>query len=115
MAGSKLEDTIPDAGSDYYYDKGFRRVIEDNLNIIRASRNTNALALKPHDAELHKNQFYSLLHQYKIPVYLHWIMMRVNYLTHPGEYSGQLTVFIPDFNIIENLLNVYRTRYKSIT
>jgi hypothetical protein len=115
MAGSKLEDAVPDAGSDFYYDKAFRRVIEDNLDIIRKSPNTHALALKPYHAELYKGHFFSLLYEYKIPVYLHWIMMRLNYMSNPSDYTGLLTVFIPDFRIVENLLNTYRTRYKTIT
>lgn len=113
MAGLKLEDTIPDAGADHYYLPAFRIMIEDNLDIIRKSTGTRVLALKSYHAQLYKGQFYSLLTEYKIPPFLHWIMLRVNKLTSPHEYDGALSVLIPDFKIVENLLNVFRTRYKS--
>lgn len=115
MAGAKLEDTMTDSGPDHYYDPRFHKIIEDNIAIIRTGVSTNTLALKTYHAELYKGQFYSLLTEYRIPVYLHWITLRLNNLTSPHDYAGSLTILLPDFTIVENLLNTFRTRYKTIT
>lgn len=114
MGTTRLEDAIPDTGSNYYYEQGFRKVIEDNLAILRNSPYTQSLSLKPYHASLYKNQLYSLLTEYKIPVYLHWIMMRLNGMSHPNEYEGVEILYIPDFKMVENLLNTYRSRYKAV-
>lgn len=96
------------AGNTYMYTKGFRNLIENHLTYLRNNFNS-IVQLDPKKEQIFTGDFYNLLHYTQnVEQDLYWVIMRINGLNSPLEYSGNLgTLILPYRNIIEDLLNKY--------
>lgn len=105
----KIDDIAIPVGAEVYYTQGFRDCLEDHLFYIKENVRTVA-NIEPMTAWRWQSDFYSLLLHMQVPVYLHWVTMRVNDMTNPNEYSpDQLQIRIVDEGIIEDIRATYKT------
>lgn len=110
---NKLE--IP-AGANVYYEADFRIAIEDHLQFLKIHPETTSLDIESVYAYKYFGDMSGLLTHYKYPVYMHWIIMRVNGyndFTEVGEDA--VTLLIPSSNAIERIRAIYKTKNRSIT
>lgn len=94
MAG-RLSERLKSSGPSVYYSKGFRTAIEDHLLFLRNSAYTQKFSITAILAHRHTGNFYSLLNALGIEPYLHWVYLRLNGLTTPSQYRGELSLLAP--------------------
>lgn len=107
------------AGDTVYYDPRFRTVIETHLPLLRTHPNTQRQAITPDVIHQFEGDFYGLLIQNGIPMHLHWIYLRVNYMNSPNQFGAQLrdpyrdryefTLLIPPEDTISELRKLFLT------
>lgn len=99
-----------DLGSDE-----FKSVLEDHLSVLKDSVQTR-IPIDPVDAGRFEYDFYGLLRNQSIDPRYHWIVMRVNGLSNPNQYTRKITqIAIPDFDSIETIFSYYITVNKKNT
>lgn len=102
-----------DPGPDLYYTDGLRQMFEDHLTYLKTHPKTTSAAVNSFDAYKYEGDFYGLLEKMKIAKHFHWIIMRVNDMTNMNQSKSTLsTILVPDFELMERLKNVYRTKKK---
>lgn len=107
-----LASRLPNEGPAVYYSAPFRDVIEQHLTYLIAS-NTHELAVDPHIAFKYKADFYGLLQYLGVAPQMWWVVLRVNNMTTPADYTEEmLSILIPDFNEIEKLRTSYTTIHR---
>lgn len=91
------------------YSVGFRNLIENHLIYLQNNVSTINYALDPQDEYVCIGDFYKLLNLLNINQDLFYIVLRMNNLHSPIDYSGNLGILlIPSRNLIFNsLLNRY--------
>jgi hypothetical protein len=91
--------------------EGFRQIVEDHLVYFR-SKDSTVIQLEPHDEYMYIGDLFGLLTKLNFEVALHWIIMRVNNLTSPIDYKGDLQyLIIPQKNKLNILLARYLNNY----
>jgi hypothetical protein len=91
------------------YSVGFRNLIENHLNLLRILPSTKRLPIDPKKEHSYYGDFYNLLYnEFGIAQDILWVVMRVNHLNSPLDYTGALGyVTIPSRSEIEQLLRRY--------
>lgn len=103
-----------DFGEDIYYDGGFRIDLEDHMTYLRTHPSTTKVIVDPVYSYKYVGDLSSLLLQYNVPVYLHWVIMRVNNFTSFADATDKLTtLLIPDTTEIERIRRSYQTQHKA--
>lgn len=99
-----------DSGSRPYDDEAWHLVVETHLPILRAKADTVPLSITPHDAYKYEGDLFGLLREYHQPPDYFFIVMRVNGMYAPTDYtSDMLTLLIPSQQTIEAYRQVYQT------
>jgi hypothetical protein len=107
----KITDLMVDAGADIYYDEAFRRVLEDHMSYLKSHPTTHTVAVEASKAYKYEGDLFGLLTAYLQPVYLHWVIMRMNGFTSPLEASREISSFIaPDQKVINQIRQSHVTR-----
>lgn len=104
-----------DSGADVYYESRFRIAIEDHLQYLKTHPETTTQEVESKYAFKYSGDMSGLLTLYRYPVYMHWIIMRMNGysdFTQLTEEASQL--LIPSSNAVERIRAVYKTKNRSI-
>lgn len=104
--------------SKIYDEEGMRQLIEDHVEKLRTSSNTEALVLEEYQRHRFEGDFLNLMQELRVPVHMHYAVMRVNGLTHPQEFSVDHEVLLmpqeAEVSTIQRLYTTYRhTKKKS--
>jgi hypothetical protein len=96
-------------GDTNMYSVGFRNLIENHLNLLRILPSTKRLPIDPKKEHSYCGDFYNLLYnEFGIAQDILWVVMRVNHLNSPLDYTGALGyVTLPSRSEIEQLLRRY--------
>lgn len=85
------------AGPDIYYDEAFRRVLEDHMTYLRNLPSTSKLDVEGIDVIRYQADFFGLLAKLGVPLYLHWVVLRMTGLSSPAKIPDDLSyVLLPD-------------------
>ncbi len=115
MAMSVLNE-MGDSGSDVYYTKAWRLLVESHLTWLRSSTEMEVVAITPQLGYKYEGDFFGALTELNIPRYMHWTVMRVNGLYSSTAYNGEaVTVMIPARSTLQQLVAVSLTGQKKIT
>ena len=83
----------------------FRNLIENHLALLRTHSTTTLVTLNKHDEYKFTGDFYQLLHTVNVTQDLWWIILRLNGLHSPLDYTGELIqILIPSMSKIKTLL-----------
>jgi hypothetical protein len=105
-----------DPGANVYYEEGFRITIEDHLQFLKDHAETTSIQIESKYAFKYAGDLSGLLTLYKVPVYLHWTIMRMNGFSSYTQLSeGESELLIPGINAVERLRSIYKTKNRSIT
>jgi hypothetical protein len=108
MTITVLSKAIPDGGS-VYYTPAWRNNIEFHLAWLLASAGTSTFAVADSDTIKYQFDFYGLLQAYNMPVWTHYIILRMNNLLAPTDYDGTLSIItIPSTGTVNRILSVYQ-------
>lgn len=92
-----------------FFNKDFRKVIEDHLKILKTSQNVTPLDVSNVDASVYHGDLYGLLTKYNVSIDIHWIVMRINGFTSPTQYTQDIvSLDLPNIAYLESLLNRFR-------
>lgn len=111
MASAPDPSTLPT--DQVWYTQEFRNVLEDHITFIRNNKPT-AQALDANQVIKYRFDFFSLLSEYNIPSYMHWITMRVNGLKSSiDDFSMLENILCPDPTILNQILQHYHSRNRA--
>ncbi|HRM29451.1 MAG TPA: hypothetical protein PLH48_02845 [Acinetobacter johnsonii] len=100
-------------GPEVFYEPGFRIVLEDHLTYLINHPSSEVFTVEPGPAHKYEGDFYGLLQAYKLPAYMHWIIMRMNSMTSPMEYrDNKLDILKPSAEVLEKIRNTYKSQTK---
>ncbi|MND14836.1 hypothetical protein D3C81_193450 [compost metagenome] len=101
---------LADAGATVYYDQAFRRVLETHMGLLRNLQETRYIEIEKHLAYKYEFDFYGLLQELKIPMNLHWVIMRVNNMVDPREFKSTMERFLfPPAEVVDNIRKLHAT------
>lgn len=107
---SSLQDTGQDPGADIYYRSDFRDMIETHLTYLLEDEGAESKIVDPQVAVRHEYDFLGLLSEMRIKPQYHWIVMRMNGLTNPTNYtSDMVNLIIPSTATIDRLRRMHTT------
>lgn len=97
----------------FFYSEGFRQTIEDHMTMLLKSSYTARAIVKPDAAQRNHGDFFGLLSEMGIEPQYHWTYMRVNGYSSPYEYDKQDPVFFPDQDLLNRIVDTYRSVHKT--
>jgi hypothetical protein len=112
-------DLIPqDSGAPLYYQPSIVNVLEDFISALLASNSTQPVVVQPAQALEYEGNFYGLLTLLNYPPRYHHVILRMNGMTSPWEYSRgrpmqieeMLTIVAPDTRIIDAVIQAQNTQ-----
>lgn len=99
-----------DPGPQINYDQAFRNVLEDFMSVLRTNAGNAALNIDVNIAYKYESDLFGLLNYYNIQPALHWVVMRMNNLTSPTDYtSSMVSLLLPDSNVINQIRQSHMT------
>lgn len=103
-------------GDNVYYTPEWHRCVESHLEWIRKRPLSLPLKITPNDAYKYEGDLMGLLLAYNFRMEYHWVIMRVNDMSSPADFSAEtMELIIPDLAEVDNILAVFRTTYKKIS
>lgn len=100
-----------DDGAGVYYTEGFRSVLEDHMTLLRNHPTTSLVTVSPADAYHYNHNLYGVLQKMKVPMYLHWVIMRMNNWTSPRVFHLDVTsLLFPDMTLISQIQQSYSSK-----
>lgn len=112
----KIYDLENNFGPSIHYDPKFRIVLEDHMTVLRNSTLTRSLTIEPVYAYKFTGDLIGILKQYNVPLYLHWIIMRMNNYTAYTDFNENVTsLIIPDEELVERIKRTYMSHNKITT
>lgn len=114
MAMSINKRMVP-PGDRRYYSAQWHRVVESHLQWILSLPENRIEQVDDGVAYKYEGDFMGLLQELRVPMELHWVVMRVNGYTSPTDYTYDKTqILIPDPGGIGRLFNNFVTVTKKI-
>ena len=97
-----------------YFEPAFRQVLEEHLEMIRTAGSPPSLTVAPIVASRYQGDYFGLLDELRVPVYLQWITMRINGLSSPLQAGTDITIVnTVDVTFIRRLYSTHRTHSKT--
>lgn len=110
-----LTQSMSNEGPAVYYTPGIRLMLELHIPYLLSNQRSTLIPVDPHDAHKYEYDLNGLLLSYSIPTQLHWIVMRINDMTSPIEFTMEKTsLWIPDPNVIERLKTMHSTIHRMV-
>lgn len=112
---SKLLTLMGESGPDIYYTPQFRQIVEDHLTYLKDHPSTETITIDPQTAVRGDGDLVSVLLDYTIPKHQHWMIMRLNGMSSPMDYTqDRTTLRIPGTNVLEQLIKRFRVTQRII-
>lgn len=100
----------PAMGSEEWYSDGFRQLVEDHLNNLKASPES-LISPTPQECYMYRGDYHGLLRSKGVETKYIWPTMRVNGLVSSVLYDGEPTIVrIPNKQTLDSLMAAYVTR-----
>lgn len=105
----EIDGSIPDV----FLDIGFKTILEQHLEVIKKDINNTYVEVSAHDCDLYQGNFDGLLYKNRIPIYLHWLVTRMNGFDSHTDFNGDIDrIILPDPERINKLKEIYLTIHK---
>lgn len=88
---SAVDAMLTAQGTGVYYTDDFRNVLEDHMTYLRTAASTTVMNVDPIKAYRFEFDLDGLLLDMGIPLYLHWVVMRMNNFSSPQHVPANLT------------------------
>lgn len=113
MAAPPLHETLRNDGPVVFYTADFRRLIEDHLDYLKQNNRSTPISIAEKDLHKYEYDLFGLLVEYELPRHLHWIVMRLNGMTSPDQFTELNTsLLIPDPSEIDRLKDIQMSVHK---
>lgn len=92
------------------YDISFRNYIEDHLMFLRDHATTTVANIDGGLAYKNSGDFYGLLTDMSVPVYLHWVLLRLNNMTNPFAFNEEMVSMLKvDLDLYDRLVVIFKS------
>lgn len=92
-----------------FFSDDIRNQLEMHMHYLRKHPSTRQFAVEDVEAQKYEGDMYGLMLQYKIPIELHWLSMRISGFTHPNQTDLNLKYFlVPDSTVVERIVEKHR-------
>ena len=99
-----------DSGPTLLYGADVHVTLESHMSFMRAHPSTSMLQLDPRDAYKYEADLNGLLEHLKVPLELHWIIMRLNDYTSPYEFQSDTeALMIPPESVVKSIKQLLNT------
>lgn len=113
---TSINDRMVNEGGSLYYSPQWHLCIETHLAWLRSLPTNRLLIFEAALAYKYEGDLAGLLLESGIQPEYHWVIMRLNDMTSPTQYSGtQTKLLMPDLSQIEAIRAVFRTANKKLT
>lgn len=110
-----LASALPKSGARHYYSADWQLMIETHLPFLVARTDHSIQIVENAKAYKFDGDFFGLLTDLQIPLPMHWVVMRINGLRSSFDYSYEkTTLLIPNYQVIDQLTERYRTTMAKI-
>ena len=110
---SKLNLYMPEIGPLVYYQEEFRHVLELHLEYLRSHPTTQIVSPDEQQTIFYQKDFYGFLTYQRVPQHLHWIIMRMNFMYSPEEFTPEYKQLLqPLASTIDIIRQQYETQQK---
>lgn len=100
-----IETLIVGSASAVYDSPEFKTIIEDHLSWLLSLESTRPVSVTPHQIEVYDFDWIGLLQALRVPIDLHWIVIRMNGGMSLTDVPNDLrAVYVPEINVISNLM-----------
>lgn len=102
-------------GRGIIYEQDFRDFIETNLQYIINHRSTISTRIKHDIAFKCRGDFYKVMFSLNVEPEFHWVNLRINNMTSPMEYKGEvedLDILLVSLEVLNDLIQSYRLKSK---
>lgn len=107
-----VESLMIDPGDDVHYSSAWTTVIEAHLRYLINHPSTVKINVDPQAAYKYEFDLWGLLTSLNYPMYLHRIVMRMNDMVSPTDFTADhRTLLIPAQETIASIRNVFATTY----
>lgn len=100
-----------DPGPAVYHTAKFRQIYEDHIPTLKTTVGTTVHTVDTAKAQHNHNNLYNYLLDLKVPVFLHWPILRLNGYTTEREFDFPDVLLIPDEKIVVQLASVTASTY----
>ena len=109
-----IDNLLLNPGPNIYYDSQFRIVLEDHMTYLRNLNTTRRIEIDIQNAYKYEGDLFGLLFTLNINPHLHFIVMRLNNMRSPTEYTNEIrSLLIPDETQISRIISAYKTKNKT--
>lgn len=106
----QIDNLMYSEGSLDFYDPSFRDTLEAHITYLRAASNSYTINVSLIDTVVYNQDLFGYLIRYKVPAYLHWLVMRMNNLFSPYGFNESFTILlIPSSKDVEILRQSWKT------
>lgn len=106
-APQALSEKMNTEGLLVFYREDMRIMFENHIPYLLAGNRSSMITIEPADAHKFEYDLAGLLLNYSLPAHLHWLVMRINDMNSPMEYTAdKLTLLIPDPAVVDRLVEV---------
>jgi len=99
-----------DRGELFFYKSIFKQGVEDHLTELINEPSTSNMSVTPFQNGKYRGDFYGLLIDLKVPMDLHWVILRMNGYHNPTAFTSDLLwIIVPDrgyLSVLAKRLNV---------
>ena len=108
---SDVLELISDSGNTRLYSDDVRVMLENYLPLLRSDTTTKVINVEPHDADVYEGDLAGYLFNVARENFdMHDLIMRMNYMTSPMEFSRKvLQLLIPDRTQVSRLASALKT------
>jgi hypothetical protein len=111
MALTLAQSILSDGGSTYYTE-AYQTLVETHLQWLLSLPSTTSVGIVPGDAYKYEGDLTGLLLQYNVPVYHHYVVMRMNDMRCPTDYKKEmLSLYVPDSGVMSQLDQIFNTTF----
>lgn len=104
------------SGDRRFYSAEWYRVVESHLQWIRTLPGNQEVVVEDAIAYKYEGDFMGLLQELRIPMEIHWVVLRLNGYTSPADYTYDRTkITLPDQGAVGKLFNTHNTVAKKIS
>lgn len=106
---SKIDVSTPDV----FYDSRFKLLIEQHLNALIEFKGNTYLTLTLLEMEVWRGNLYGYLFSQGVPVFQHWIIMRMNKMDSTLDFHDDYEkIILPSAEQINKLRELFNTVHK---
>lgn len=109
----RLTSKIDLTAGEVYYDLRFKLMIEQHLNELINAEGNMYIDITPLESQNWKGNLYGYLHSQNVPIFQHWIIMRMNGMDSTLDFNPEIQrLWLPNAERLERLRELFTTVHK---